>query len=124
MNISNNYLPFAYQVTLTWRNRLILQHFYADLAILTSGTTLRLVVFPSENTRIIPFVLKPGETFFIEKISWFYHPVITFTGHDHDVYHSVTELIGRTPLIQLHKLDTGPCSLFLKLENQNPGGFD
>jgi cystathionine beta-synthase len=22
----------------------------------------------------------------------------------------------------LHKLDTGPCSLFLKLENQNPGG--
>ena len=38
------------------------------------------------------------------------------------LYHSVTELIGRTPLIQLHKLDTGPCSLFLKLENQNPGG--
>ena len=38
------------------------------------------------------------------------------------IYHSVTELIGRTPLIQLHKLDTGPCSLFLKLENQNPGG--
>jgi cystathionine beta-synthase len=37
------------------------------------------------------------------------------------IYHSVTELIGRTPLIQLHKLDTGPCSLFLKLENQNPG---
>lgn len=23
------------------------------------------------------------------------------------LYHSVTELIGRTPLIQLHKLDTG-----------------
>ena len=38
------------------------------------------------------------------------------------IYHSVTELIGRTPLIQLHKLDTDPCSLFLKLENQNPGG--
>ena len=38
------------------------------------------------------------------------------------LYHSVTELIGHTPLIQLHKLDTGPCSLFLKLENQNPGG--
>ena len=38
------------------------------------------------------------------------------------IYHSVTELIGQTPLIQLHKLDTGPCSLFLKLENQNPGG--
>jgi cystathionine beta-synthase len=38
------------------------------------------------------------------------------------IYHSVTELIGHTPLIQLHKLDAGPCSLFLKLENQNPGG--
>lgn len=38
------------------------------------------------------------------------------------IYHSVTELIGHTPLIQLHKLDTGTCSLFLKLENQNPGG--
>jgi cystathionine beta-synthase len=38
------------------------------------------------------------------------------------VYHSVTELIGQTPVLQLHKLDTGPCSLFLKLENQNPGG--
>ena len=37
------------------------------------------------------------------------------------VYHSVTELIGQTPVLQLHKLDTGPCSLFLKLENQNPG---
>ncbi|WP_347290535.1 cystathionine beta-synthase [Kluyvera georgiana] len=38
------------------------------------------------------------------------------------VYHSVTELIGQTPVLQLHKLDTGACSLFLKLENQNPGG--
>ncbi|HGF0768028.1 TPA: pyridoxal-phosphate dependent enzyme [Kluyvera georgiana] len=38
------------------------------------------------------------------------------------VYHSVTELIGQTPVLQLHKLDTGSCSLFLKLENQNPGG--
>ena len=38
------------------------------------------------------------------------------------IYHSVTELIGHTPVIQLHKLDTGLCSLFLKLENQNPGG--
>ena len=38
------------------------------------------------------------------------------------VYHSVTELIGQTPVLQLHTLDTGPCSLFLKLENQNPGG--
>ena len=38
------------------------------------------------------------------------------------VLHSISELIGQTPLLQLHKLKTGPCSLFLKLENQNPGG--
>ncbi|ROP62381.1 cystathionine beta-synthase [Enterobacter sp. BIGb0383] len=38
------------------------------------------------------------------------------------IFHSVSELIGQTPLLQLHKLNTGPCELFLKLENQNPGG--
>lgn len=38
------------------------------------------------------------------------------------VLHSISELIGQTPLLQLHKLETGPCNLFLKLENQNPGG--
>jgi len=32
------------------------------------------------------------------------------------------ELIGRTPLVQVTRLDTGRCRLFLKLENQNPGG--
>lgn len=37
-------------------------------------------------------------------------------------FHSVTELIGATPLLQLHKLASGNCELFLKLENQNPGG--
>src|SRR6188768_2002973 len=31
-------------------------------------------------------------------------------------------LIGRTPLVELTQLDTGPCRLFVKLENQNPGG--
>ncbi|HEY2708034.1 MAG TPA: cystathionine beta-synthase [Caulobacteraceae bacterium] len=31
-------------------------------------------------------------------------------------------LIGRTPMIEVTRLDTGPCRLFLKLENQNPGG--
>jgi cystathionine beta-synthase len=34
----------------------------------------------------------------------------------------VLELIGNTPLVEVTRLDTGPCSLFLKLENQNPGG--
>lgn len=35
---------------------------------------------------------------------------------------SVLELIGNTPLLELTHLDTGPCQLFIKLENQNPGG--
>src|SRR6188508_2614933 len=35
---------------------------------------------------------------------------------------NVLSLIGNTPLVKLSNLDTGPCQLFLKLENQNPGG--
>lgn len=38
------------------------------------------------------------------------------------VYGNVLELIGNTPLVAVRHLDTGPCELFLKLENQNPGG--
>ncbi len=34
----------------------------------------------------------------------------------------ILELIGNTPLVKLTRMDTGPCELFLKLENQNPGG--
>lgn len=35
---------------------------------------------------------------------------------------NVLESIGNTPLIEVKRLDTGPCRLFLKLENQNPAG--
>src|SRR5215831_5634886 len=38
------------------------------------------------------------------------------------IYGNVLEMIGRTPLVAVRHLDTGPCELFLKLENQNPGG--
>src|SRR4051794_10361036 len=34
----------------------------------------------------------------------------------------VLSLIGNTPLVRITRIDTGPCELFLKLENQNPGG--
>lgn len=34
----------------------------------------------------------------------------------------ILSLIGNTPLVKVGSLDTGPCELFLKLENQNPGG--
>jgi cystathionine beta-synthase len=38
------------------------------------------------------------------------------------VFSNVLQIIGRTPLLAARHLDTGPCELFLKLENQNPGG--
>jgi len=38
------------------------------------------------------------------------------------VHQSVLELIGETPIVQVQRLDTGCCELFLKLESQNPGG--
>ncbi|QEX21809.1 cystathionine beta-synthase [Hypericibacter adhaerens] len=37
-------------------------------------------------------------------------------------FRSVLEMIGNTPMVEVRRLDTGPCRLFLKLENQNPGG--
>lgn len=35
---------------------------------------------------------------------------------------AVLDLIGNTPLVQVTRFDTGPCTLLLKLESQNPGG--
>ncbi len=35
---------------------------------------------------------------------------------------AILGLIGHTPLVELTRFDTGPCRLFVKLENQNPGG--
>ena len=37
-------------------------------------------------------------------------------------YGNVLEMIGNTPMLELCNLDAGPCRLFAKLENQNPGG--
>ena len=38
------------------------------------------------------------------------------------VHSNVLDMIGNTPMIEVTSFDTGPCRLFLKLENQNPGG--
>ena len=35
---------------------------------------------------------------------------------------SILDLIGNTPLVEVRRLETGRSRLFLKLENQNPGG--
>lgn len=34
----------------------------------------------------------------------------------------LTKLIGNTPIVKLTQFDTGPCTLYVKLESQNPGG--
>ena len=38
------------------------------------------------------------------------------------IHSSVLELIGKTPLLEIRCFDIGACRLFVKLENQNPGG--
>jgi len=35
---------------------------------------------------------------------------------------AILSLIGKTPLVEITRMDTGPCQLFVKLENQNPTG--
>jgi cystathionine beta-synthase len=38
------------------------------------------------------------------------------------VYDSVLDLIGNTPVVSINRMDTGPCSLYIKMESMNPGG--
>jgi cystathionine beta-synthase len=37
------------------------------------------------------------------------------------VFRSVLEMVGNTPLLEITRIDTGPCRLFVKLESLNPG---
>ncbi|MFO0783990.1 MAG: pyridoxal-phosphate dependent enzyme [Phycisphaerales bacterium] len=37
------------------------------------------------------------------------------------VFGNVLQMIGNTPMLELTKLDRGPCRLWVKMENQNPG---
>ncbi len=38
------------------------------------------------------------------------------------IANNILETIGNTPIVELTHTDTGLCRLFIKLENQNPGG--
>ncbi len=38
------------------------------------------------------------------------------------VYDNVLDMVGATPMLRLSQFNTGPCTLYLKLETQNPGG--
>ena len=33
---------------------------------------------------------------------------------------TMIDLIGNTPLVEITRMDSGPCRLFLKLESANP----
>jgi len=37
------------------------------------------------------------------------------------VFHNVLEMIGNTPMLELSRIDTGPCRLVVKMESLNPG---
>jgi cystathionine beta-synthase len=39
-----------------------------------------------------------------------------------NVYSNILEMVGKTPMLEVTRIDTGPCRLFLKLELMNPGG--
>jgi cystathionine beta-synthase len=47
---------------------------------------------------------------------------MTPSQHPEQLTSGVLSLIGDTPLVRVLSIDTGPCELWLKLENQNPGG--
>ncbi len=39
-----------------------------------------------------------------------------------NVYSNILDMVGRTPMLEVTHIDTGPCRLFLKLELLNPAG--
>jgi cystathionine beta-synthase len=39
-----------------------------------------------------------------------------------NLYSNILDMVGRTPMLEVQRIDTGPCKLFLKLELMNPGG--
>ena len=39
-----------------------------------------------------------------------------------NVYSDILDMVGKTPMLEVTHIDTGPCRLFLKLELMNPGG--
>ena len=38
-----------------------------------------------------------------------------------EIYDNILGLIGNTPVVRINHFDTGQCSLFMKMESQNPG---
>ena len=37
------------------------------------------------------------------------------------VFGNILEMVGNTPMLELQRMDTGPCRLFVKMESANPG---
>ena len=38
------------------------------------------------------------------------------------IANSILEMVGNTPILKINNVDTGPCTLYLKMENCNPSG--
>ncbi|MEO8007317.1 MAG: pyridoxal-phosphate dependent enzyme, partial [Betaproteobacteria bacterium] len=51
-----------------------------------------------------------------------YLPIHSAEGETAVAAQQLLDLIGNTPLVEITRMDAGPCRLFLKLESQNPGG--
>jgi cystathionine beta-synthase len=49
------------------------------------------------------------------------HPMPQTSSNQLIVADSILDLVGNTPMLKLHSMDTGCCDIFLKLESQNPG---
>ncbi len=50
------------------------------------------------------------------------HRAAAHAGAAPAVYASILDMIGRTPMLELTRMDAGPCRLFAKLELLNPAG--
>ena len=37
------------------------------------------------------------------------------------VFGNILDMVGNTPMLELQRMDTGPCRLFVKMESMNPG---
>jgi cystathionine beta-synthase len=50
-----------------------------------------------------------------------YTPEMTKPFATAPVFHNILEMIGNTPMLEITRIDTGPCQLFVKMESMNPG---
>jgi cystathionine beta-synthase len=55
------------------------------------------------------------------RVRLLYTPRMTVERALAPVYRNILEMIGNTPMLEITRIDTGPCRLFVKMESMNPG---